>query len=167
MLALVVLFIFQLLFLDWFLDLLSLFLQQLHLGAWTLYRVLNRLYFGVLQVFIFYFFRLLMNMCNMIFVMSLLSERFTAKSAHERLQLIVDHYMVPRIRPLRKSFEAVETAVLIFKTLFHLHFITLLRRILNLWLVLNFILIDRYLGQSPLDQVRLRVLFILLDLILN
>ena len=55
-----------------------------------------------------------MNMCDMIFVMSLLSEGFTAESAHEWLQLVMDHDMVPSIRPLRESLEAVEAAVLVF-----------------------------------------------------
>jgi hypothetical protein len=55
-----------------------------------------------------------MDMCNMIFMMSLLSKGFAAKSAHEGLQLVVDHNMVPCIRPLRESLEAVETAVLVF-----------------------------------------------------
>ena len=68
----------------------------------------------------------------MIFVMSLLPKCFTAKSANEGFELVMDHYMVSRIRPLGESLEAVETAVLVLQTLLHLNFITHLRCILNI-----------------------------------
>lgn len=61
-----------------------------------------------------FFFWVWMHMLYMVLVMPLLSERLAANSAHEGLQVIVDHHVVPSIPFFQKYFITVKTTKLFF-----------------------------------------------------
>ena len=61
-----------------------------------------------------FFFLVWMHVLYMVLVMPLLSERLAANSAHEGLQVIVDHHVVPSIPFFQKYFIAIKTTKLFF-----------------------------------------------------